>query len=139
MYSGKPTGSPGVFPQRGMWVFNGAQIRSDLSGATINHAELWLYCLASSSTSAGGVSIGWLNNSSIPGSYPGAGSDGTDYTGWPIPGWQSVDVTSKIGSDVVAGVLANSVMLTLDITLPDCTWAGFSSTNKPFLSITYTK
>lgn len=139
MYTGQPTGSPGAYPQRGMFTFNGGQMRSDMAGATLNHAELWLYCLASSSTSAGGVSVGWLPNSTIPGSYPGAGSDGQDYTGWPIPGWQSVDITSKVGSDILAGVLANSAMLTIDITLPQCTWAGFSSANAPYIMATYQK
>ena len=139
MYTGNPGGSPGPYPQRGMWTFDGNQIRSDLTSATLNSATLTLYCLNSTSTSGGGCSIGWLSNPTIPISYPGAGSGGGNYTNWPVPGYASVDVLADVGSQVLSGVLANSIMLTVNITLPQATWAGYSSAHPPFLTISYTK
>lgn len=138
-YSGDPTGSPGPFPQRGMWTFNGAQMRADTAGATLISATLYMYCLNSSNTSGGGTALGWLANSTIPGSYPGAGANITDFSGYPLPGWQGVNVLSQVASNVLSGINANSVMCTLDITLPDSTFAGFSSGFKPYLVLSYSK
>lgn len=139
MNTGQPAGSSATFPERGMWCFNGTQLRSNLSGATLNWARLYLYCLNSSSTTDGETFVGWLANSTIPGSYPGAGSGTTKYTGWPLPGWAFVDVTSPVGTYVLSGINASSVMQTIGLSTPSCQWSGFTGTYAPYLVLNYTK
>ena len=84
------------------------------------------------------MALGWLANTTIPGSYPGPGTNFADYTGWPVPGWHSVDVTSAVGTNVLAGINASSVMNTLDLFQSSCAWAGDSSAFPPYLVIVYT-
>lgn len=136
-YTGNIAGSPGPSPQRFMWTFDGAGIRATLAGGTLNSATLWQYCTGSSG-SDGEMASGWLTNTTIPGTYPGPGTNFADYSGWPVPGWHSVDVTSAVGTNVLAGINANAVMQTLDLFQPSCAWAGVSSAFPPYLVIQYT-
>lgn len=108
---GSPISSPdrdnfiyqGTFPDRSYGdesfeaIFDGARMRTDLSGATINYARLWLYC-TKAEEAAGSLLFGVTTDTSVQATLTdnSAGSYGQDDE-WPVPGWRSFDLLTFSG------------------------------------------
>jgi len=80
-------------------IFDGATMRSDLSGATFTYARLWLYCFKAEEAN-GSVRFGVttdtavetvLNDSNI------VSQTWADDDAWPVPGWAYFDLLSSQG------------------------------------------
>jgi hypothetical protein len=121
-----------------LWVFPGATIRTDISGATIQSARLWMYCTNSSGAS-GGCNISYVTNTTIPSSKPSTGSDAANHSSdWPVPGWGSIDISGPLVSSIQAGknaVFLDSAIITGSASFYGAGQAGF----EPYIQITYTK
>lgn len=76
-------------------IFDGAQIRADLTGATVNYARLYLYCVKCEEAS-GTLEFGVTPDTVVQTTMTdnGAGSYGID-DDWPVPGWQFYDMLSE--------------------------------------------
>ena len=76
-------------------IFNGAQIRTDLAGASVIYARLYLYCMKCEEAS-GTLEFGVTPDTAVQGTLSdnGAGSYGID-DDWPVPGWNYYDMLSQ--------------------------------------------
>lgn len=91
-----------------MWTFNAAQIRSDLAGATVFSAQMFLYCFAASSSPAD-YNWQWSTTATIAGTMPTNGFGGLDVKNlWVVGTWNGFDITSQISSILTGN--ANSVL-----------------------------
>lgn len=142
MYAGDSSSRPSAYNfERSMWVFPGATIRSDLSGATIQAARIWIYCF-NCDGSVGDILYQWLTNSSTPTTEPGSGFGGQQISNiFPLPGWGSIDILGTELNNITVSN-ANSIrMLVNALTQNPTAWRGFGfdSTLRPYIEITYTK
>lgn len=91
-----------------MWTFNGAQIRSDLTGATVLSAQMFLYCYRSDSHQAD-YPWQWSTTSTIQTTMPTNGFGGADTQNlWTPPAWAAFDITSQMSAILTQN--ANSVL-----------------------------
>lgn len=127
-----------------LWIFPGATIRSDLSGATIQSARMWLYCHTCDDT-GGDIQYSWRTNTTIPATDPGLGSGEIGRSNvYPVPGWGFINLltNSELQNHILGGIQANSVRIRQNILVHDATgWRGFgfSVQYRPYIEITYTK
>lgn len=123
-----------------VWTFDPTVV-TDLAGATITSAQLWMYCTGSSGAS-GGAFIGYTADTSPAPSYPSGvttvgTSPGNQTSNWPVPGWGSVDVTGGLAAALAAG--ARSVWVAHATIDGSASFYGFGTTAfKPYLQVTYT-
>lgn len=138
MYVGGLSGRTHGNNENSLWSFNGTQLRSDISGATINSAKLWMYC-TNSDSAKGSAFLSYLTNSSPPASAPSSGHDGRNVTSkWPVPGWFGYDILSDVGSDLVT-FGANSIYLQTTGLVGDNSFYGVGTAGfEPYIEITYT-
>jgi len=139
MYIGQMAGRTHGSPEASIWSFPGGTIRSDISGATIQSAKLWMYCTGSSGAS-GSVNLAWLTNSTPPSTQPGTSIDNHFHNNvFPVPGWGSIDISTYVSPDIVSA-LANSAFLQFQTFLTgSASWFGAgNATFKPYIEITYT-
>lgn len=141
----------GTFPdrtygnERSIVIFDGATIRTDLTGATIQSAKLWLYCIKAEETN-GSLGYAGATNSSVPATLASPASDDFGYDDdWPLPGWHSVSALDSSGNGtLVAQIQGGDNSITLGPTLFGLAATGFAgfgagATTRPYLEITYTK
>jgi hypothetical protein len=140
LYIGQLSGRTNGSSENGVWCFPGSTIRTDISGATIQSAKLFMY-LTGSSAADGSTFMGWLTNTTAPSTVPTSSFDGHTYLSkWPsVPSWGFIDITSMVSSDIVTG-LANGVLLEPTGFTGSASWFGAgNATFKPYIQITYTK
>lgn len=138
LYTGQLTGRTNGPHENGLWVFPGSTIRSDLAGATIQSAQLYMYCTGSSGAS-GGCFLSYVANTSIPSSAPSTGSDGGNHSSnWPVPGWGNIDITSALSTSIISGS-KNSVLLQDSGLSGSASFYGAGNASfRPYIQITYT-
>lgn len=91
-----------------MWTFNAAQMRTDLAGATILAAQMYLYCFASSGSTAD-LTYEWCTVSTIQATMPTTGFGGADIkSAWTPPGWGNFDISGQMTN--ILNHNANSVL-----------------------------
>lgn len=124
-----------------MWVFPGAQIRSDLAGAALDSAKAWFYCFLASSVNSVALNYYWHTDSTTPSTYPSSGEFGGAVVPMPItpPGWAFIDVTAQMGGILSGG--ANSMLLQgVSANYPGgFRGFGYSPNYLPHLQITFSK
>jgi hypothetical protein len=134
-FSGRSFGS-----ERHMWTFNAAQMRTDLTGATILSAQMFLYCFRCDS-SAGDYNWFWSPISTIQTTFPTNGVGGTDVQGaWgTIPGWGSIDIASQM--TYIVNSNANSVLGgPAGFSDASTGFRGFGTASyQPYIQLTYAK
>jgi hypothetical protein len=153
---GNPIGSPdqdnnvyfGDFPdrsfgnERSMLIFPGATIRSDLAGATVLTARLWLYCIKAEEA-LGSFQGQAEPNTSVPSTYsPSTVGFGVNDV-WTVNSWNSVDAfylggTSSYLNKILDGY--NAIGLTptsLGRAATGFRGYGFSVALRPYLEVTY--
>jgi hypothetical protein len=126
--------------ERHMWTFNAAQIRTDLTGATVLSAQMFLYCFRCDSA-AGDYNWYWHTASTIQTTFPTGGFGGLDVQGaWSsIPAWASFDITAQITYIINnnANSVAGGPALFSDASTA---FRGFGTANyQPYIQITYAK
>ena len=138
MYTGGLSGRTHGSNESSMWCFDGTQIASDISGATIQQARLYMYCTNSSGAS-GGCFTSWRTNATPPSTSPGTGSSGQNNTSnWPVPGWGFVDISGQLSNITSGGCKA--IMLQSTGLSGSASFYGFGTpTSLPYLQIVYTK
>jgi hypothetical protein len=133
MYQGTLSGrSHGT--ESAAWSFAGSTMASDIAGAVINSAKLWMYCTNSSGAS-GGVNISMSTATTPPTTAPPTGSNNTNFSSnWPVPGWAGVDITSYLSLG------ASLVILEHAIIDGSASFYGFGTAGfQPYIEINYTK
>lgn len=133
MYQGTLSGrSHGT--ENAAWSFDGTTMASDISGAVIVSAKLWMYCTNSSGAS-GGVNISMSTATTPPTTSPSTGSNATNFnSNWPVPGWAGVDISSYLS------IGASLVILEHAIINGSASFYGFGTASfQPYIEITYTK
>lgn len=138
LYTGQLAGRTNGSNENSLWVFPGATIRSDIAGATIQSARLWMYCTGSSGAS-GGAFISYVSNTTIPSTVPATGTDGANHSSdWPVPGWGSIDIAAALASSIVAGS-KNAVLLQNSVLSGSASfWGAGHAGFEPYIQITYT-
>lgn len=139
LYIGQLAGRTNGSSENAVWCFPGGTIRTDISGATIQSAKLWMYCTGSSKAT-GSTFLGWITNSSPPATVPGSSTGGSNRIGnWAtVPSWGSVDISGELSQ--ITGNLANGVLLQPSGLTGSASWYGAgNATFKPYIEITYTK
>jgi hypothetical protein len=121
-----------------MWTFDAATMRSDLAGATILSAQMFLYCFQCGSTQ-GDYNWYWSTTSSLVTPAPTNSFGGTDVQNlWSVNSWNNFDITSQI--HYVISSNANSV-LGGPAAFNDAATAfrgyGFSASYRPYIQLTY--
>lgn len=121
-----------------MWTFNASQMRTDLAGATILSAQMYLNAFQASSSPAD-LSWRWSTTSSIAATFPNNGFGGGDVKNlWNIPGWAGFDISSQM-SGVLTGnansVLGGSYNFTDSAT--GFRGFGFGVATRPYIQVTY--
>ena len=121
-----------------MWTFPASTIRSDLAGATILSAQMYLYCFAASTTPAD-LTWKWSTTSTIAATMPTNGFGGAEVTGvWVPAGWGGFDISSQMPGVITGN--ANSV-LGGSYHFADSSSGfrgyGFSASYRPYLQITF--
>lgn len=123
-----------------MWTFNGPQIRTDLIGASVLSAQMFLYCFACSSSQGDYL---WYFGTETPVSTPcpHAAFGGSDVQNVWTPGnWGQFDISSQITNIVNGG--ANCIFggpASFGDTATAFRGYGYSVSYRPFLQITYSK
>jgi hypothetical protein len=120
-----------------MWCFDGGQVATDIAGATIQSAKLYMYC-TNSSGSSGGSYVSLESYSVPPSGAPGTSTSGANYSSsWPVPGWGSIDITAWLSS-----ITSSKCAVYLQHAIIDgsASWYGFGTPQyAPYIQITYTK
>lgn len=141
----------GTFPdrsfgnERSILIFPGSTIRSDLAGALVLNARLYLYCFKAEEVHGSLVEPRTEPNTSVPATYAGPSSnDATSlHDAWPVPGWFSVECLYQGGPDgLLNGILAgdNAIGLpptTFGLAATGYRGYGFSASFRPYLEVTY--
>lgn len=138
-------GRDGYGNERSMLIFPGSTIRSDLTGATVLAARLFLYCFTVEETKGSLVEPRTESNTSVPATYnPTEDSPNTSlHDAWPVPGWESVECLLKGGADsLMNGILGGDNAVGLPPTTFGLAWTGFrgygySVSLRPYLQVTY--
>jgi hypothetical protein len=139
MYTGGLSGRSHGSNESSLWTFDGSTIASDISGATIQQARLYMYCTNSSGAS-GGCFTSWRTNATPPSTSPGTGASGQNNTNnWPKPGWGFVDISGQLSN--ITGGGCKSIMLQSTTLSGSASFYGFGTGAPylPYLTITYTK
>lgn len=140
LYIGQLSGRTHGSNENSLWCFPGSTIRSDVSGATIQSARLYMYCTGSSSAD-GSVWLAWMTNTTPPSTITGSGTGGANRLSvWPsVPTWAYVDITSEFNTQIVTN-LSNAAYLQKTGLTGSCSWYGAgNATFKPYIQVTYTK
>jgi hypothetical protein len=128
--------------ERSMIVFDGATIRSDLAGATLLSARLYLYCFKAEETQ-GSFQGQAEPNSSVPATYnPSTVGFGVNDL-WTVPSWNSMDclytggvnsyLTRILGGDNAVGLTPTS----FGRAATGFRGFGFSAALRPYIEVTY--
>lgn len=141
----------GSFPDRSygdeqsLFIFPGATIRSDLSGATVNAASLNLYCIKCEETSGSlGYNIGTQTSPPATASFGLGGTYAYD-DDWPVPGWHAVSMLDSFsGSVAITDILSGGNAVVLPTTLFGAAATGYAAfgaggSTIPYITITFTK
>lgn len=142
----------GSFPTNnmsGMWTFNGAAIRTALSGASNVTAFLFMYA-KSGRKSYAGLNISLSSSTTLFSSYaPTRGTYDFTFSHYALPGWMQIDLTTapqgnpnSVGTTMLAQILAgaNSFLIISSAFLDDGTvFAGFGEAARPYIQLQYTK
>ncbi|MGH3546677.1 MAG: hypothetical protein ACRDQU_00825 [Pseudonocardiaceae bacterium] len=94
--------------ERHMWTFPAATMRTDLAGATVLSARMYLYCFKCDSAQG---DYNWFFNTAatIQTTFPTSGFGGTDVQNlWSVGAWASFDITAQM--DGILTRNANSVL-----------------------------
>jgi hypothetical protein len=129
-------GSRGFGNEKSLMIFPGSTIRSDLSGASLLAARLYLYCFISGD-STGSCAARSEPNTSVPATYNSDSSQATLNHAWPVPGWQSLNALTLVGN-ILGG--DNAIGLTERVISGYETGFrgyGFGASTRPYLEITY--
>lgn len=121
-----------------MWTFDATTMRSDLAGATILSAQMFLYCVAASSTPAD-LTWKWSTTSTIQATWPTNGFGGSDVQNLWVPGnWNGFDISSQMAN--VINNNANSVLggsYSFTDSSAEFRGYGFSTSYRPYIQLTY--
>jgi hypothetical protein len=124
---------------RSIVCFDGAQIRSDLTGATVQAAKLHMYCIEASEN-RGTVAFEYSTASTPPGTL-GAGS--VDYSfsdDFPEGQMVGVDILGGFLDDILNNSANSMHICSTVLGLAETKFAGYAdAATRPFLEITYTK
>jgi hypothetical protein len=118
-------------------IFPGATMRSDIGLATINSATLSMFC-TTAEESNGSMAFDPDPATSIPGtqaSFTGGTYPFSDV--WPVPGWNTVDITTDFMADIMAGDNAMKISAAV-FGLAATRFAGASVANRPYITVNYT-
>src|SRR5690606_915093 len=128
---------------RSFATFNGAQIRSDLTGASsIQSAELFMYCL-DAEEARGSLAFGASDATTPPGTLRASLPTGvTQYSfdhDFNVGQWTSVSILGGFLDDILAG--ANSMHITSPLlSLAATKFGGYANASRrPYIKIKYTK
>lgn len=120
-----------------MWTFDSTTMRSDLAGATILNASIFMNCFSASNSPAD-LTWKWCTASTIQSTMP-SGFGGYEVKGaWVPPGWGSFDISSQI-NDVINNN-ANSVLggsYHFSDSSSGFRGYGFSAATRPYLQVTF--
>lgn len=137
MYSWSLSGR-GFGNESSMWTFDAATMRSDLAGATVLSAQMYLYCFSASSSPAD-WNWKWSTNSTIATTFPNNGFGGLDVKNlWTPPGWNNFDITTELPN--VLNNNANSILggsYNFTDSASGMRGFGFSVATRPYIQITY--
>lgn len=121
-----------------MWTFDATTMRSDLAGATILSAQMFLYCVTGSSIPAD-LTWKWSTTSSIAATFPNNGFGGLDVKNlWQANSWAGFDISSQM-SGILTGN-ANSVLggsYNFSDSASEFHGFGFSTAYRPYIQVTY--
>jgi hypothetical protein len=121
-----------------MWTFNAAQLRTDVAGATILSAQIFMYCVTGSSLPAD-LSWRWSVDSTIDTTFPNNGFGGGDVKNlWQANSWASFDISAQISNVISSN--ANSVLGgSYNFTDSASKFNGFggSANLRPYLQVMY--
>lgn len=121
-----------------MWTFNAGQMRTDLAGATILSAQMFLFCVAGSSIPAD-LTWKWSTTAAIAATFPNNGFGGLDVKNlWNSNSWAGFDISSQM-SGVLTGN-ANSVLggsYNFSDSASEFRGFGFSVATRPYIQVTY--
>jgi hypothetical protein len=121
-----------------MWTFPGATMRTDLAGATILSAEMFLNAFAASSSPAD-LTYQWSTTSTIAATWPTNGFGGQDIKNlWSIPGWAGFDISSQMVNILTNN--ANSVLggsYNFSDSATGFRGFGFGASTRPYIQVTY--
>lgn len=108
VYIGSPDGDNNIYEstfadrsyvnERFQVIFPGANMRSDLAGATFIYARMWLYCFKAEETK-GSIGFGVSTDTTLKATFSDTSigqSWGAD-DDWPVPGWYYFDMLSTSG------------------------------------------
>lgn len=140
MYTGQLSGRTHGSNENSLWCFPGSTIRTDVSGATIQSARLYMYCTGSD-TANGSVSLAWMTNTTPPSTITSGGTGQANHTNvWGgIPSWGFIDITSQFNTEIVTN-LSNAAYLQSDFLVGSASFFGAgNATFKPYIQVTYTK
>lgn len=136
--------SSDVGNRRSLIGFNSAQIKSDLSGATIKSIKVTLYASHWYFNAGGTAVIGTHDYTSRPPTWAGSRVDENrqQSSGWPKPGKRTVTLSNTIGDEFKSGLSTGIALGPGPSTNHEYygKFAGIGSgSNTPTLTITYTK
>jgi hypothetical protein len=121
-----------------MWTFPAATMRTDLAGATILSAEMFLYCFSASSSPAD-LTYKWSTTAAIAATFPNNGFGGDDIKNlWNVPGWAGFDISSQM-TNILTGN-ANSVLggsYNFSDSASGFRGFGFGASTRPYIQVTY--
>ncbi|MGH3570872.1 MAG: hypothetical protein ACRDUW_03435 [Pseudonocardiaceae bacterium] len=122
-------------------LFDGTTMRTDLAGATILSAKLWLYCI-NSKDPAGSYQFHVGSETSLPSTFGStAGNAFFVDQSWPVPGWGSIDM--NVGSPTALSYIISNGMNSLKgskvFSSENTGFSGFGGTAslRPHIDVTY--
>jgi hypothetical protein len=129
--------------ERSLIIFDGATIRSDLAGATILSARLYLYCIKAEETK-GSFQGTAETYSSVPATYvPTVTGFGVNDL-WSVNSWNSIDALYLGGASSFINRIVNASCNSIGLTPVSAGLAatgfhgyGFSTAFRPYLEVTY--
>lgn len=135
--------SSSVGNRRSLIGFNSAQIRSDLSGATIKSIKITMYAVHWYFDAGGTAVFGTHNYDSRPGTWSGSRvvENRQQSANWPKPGKRTVTLSNTIGNEFKSGAsrgIALGPGPSTSLTYYG-RFNGAGMSNAPVLTITYTK
>jgi hypothetical protein len=123
-----------------MFTFDATTMRSDLAGATILSASMYLYCFSGSSIPAD-LTYTWSTTSAIATTFPNNGFSGQDIKNlWPANAWAGFDISSQMVNIVSNG--ANSVLggsYNFSDSATGFRGYGFGTSTRPYMQITFSR
>jgi hypothetical protein len=127
--------------ERAVMIFPGATMRSDLAGATVLSAQLFMYCFKAKEAKGS-----WQGKSepytAVPATYNPSGGFGVNDV-WDVNSWNSVECFYMgAGSSIINRILAgdSAVGLTptsFGLAATGFRGYGFSATYRPYVQVTY--